>query len=418
MRIKQNINNNWLFTKDNVTLEEITNATFEMVNVPHTWNNLDGQDGGGDYYRATCWYKKEIEIKEEDLKKELYLEFEAVNSIADVYVNGKESAHHEGGFSTFRIHLNEHVNVGNNEIIVSADNSKNELVYPQFADFTFYGGIYRDVEFLVVNKEHFDLSYYGGCGLTYTTEVNGNDAKIHVNAYTNELSKMSHLVPHIELFDADGRLITDADGESVTLDVKDVHLWDGLEDPYLYVLKATLVENEVVLDEVSVNCGVRTFKFDPKTGFYLNGRSYPLHGVSRHQDFKGIGNAITKEQHDHDMELIKEVGANTIRLAHYQHDQYFYDLCDKEGMVVWAEIPYISEHLKNGNDNTITQMKELIIQNHHHASIVTWGVSNEITISGARLKKDMLANHHVSKKWILQDQPHWRALLCVFILIE
>ena len=364
------------------------------IELPHTWNAKDGQDGGNDYKRGTCIYDCIVDKPEFTEDERVYLQFHGVNASAKIKFNDVVVTTHDGGYSTFRVDVTDVIK-DTNEIIVEVDNSVNDRVYPQKADFTFYGGLYRDVEFLIVNKEHFDLSYYGGQGLAYTTEVNGKDAKIHVNAYTNELSKMSHLVPHIELFDADGRLVTEADGESVTFDVQNVHLWDGIVDPYLYVLKASLIENEVVLDEVSVNCGVRTFKVDPKEGFYLNGRKYPLHGVSRHQDYKGIGNAITKEEHDRDMELIKEVGANTIRLAHYQHDQYFYDLCDKEGMVVWAEIPYISEHLKNGNENTISQMKELIVQNHHHASIVTWGVSNEITISGARLKKDMLANHHV-----------------------
>ena len=148
------------------------------------------------------------------------------------------------------------------------------------------------------------------------------------------------------------------------------------------------------MDEVTTKVGLRSFSVDPKKGFFLNGRPYPLHGVSRHQDRKGLGNAITREMHDEDMALIRELGANTVRLAHYQHDQYFYDLCDQYGMVVWAEIPYISEHLPNGRENTISQMKELIHQNYNHPSIVCWGVSNEITIS-TKDKADMLDNHRV-----------------------
>ena len=155
-----------------------------------------------------------------------------------------------------------------------------------------------------------------------------------------------------------------------------------------------LVLNGEVQDEVRQRFGVRSFHVDPQKGFFLNGRHYPLHGVSRHQDRKALGNAITRKMHDEDMQLIKELGANTIRLAHYQHDQYFYDLCDEAGMVVWAEIPYISEHMPNGRENTISQMKELITQNYNHASIVCWGVSNEITIS-TKDKRDMLDNHHV-----------------------
>ena len=163
--------------------------------------------------------------------------------------------------------------------------------------------------------------------------------------------------------------------------------------------------------------GFRSYRFDPKQGFFLNGRSYPLHGVSRHQDWKELGNAITKEHHDKDMELIREVGANSIRLAHYQHDQYFYDLCDQYGMVVWAEIPYISEHLVNGRDNAVSQMKELIIQNYHHASIVTWGISNEITIKDKN-RADMLDNHHMLNDLVHEldlrpDRPLWLVMPCV-----
>ena len=358
------------------------------VNLPHTWNNIDGQDGGNDYKRGTCTYEKTITRPEYAENERVYLQFHGVNASAKVIFNGTVLGVHDNGYSTFRYDVTDYL-LDENVVKVEVDNSVNDRVYPQKADFTFYGGIYRDVEWLIVNEEHFDLDFYGGCGVVYTTEVDGKDAKVHVSCYTK-----STLNVEVSLKDASGQVVASASGKQVTLLVKDVHLWDGLENPYLYILTAQLVKEDVV-DEVQLNCGVRTFRFDPETGFYLNGRSYPLHGVSRHQDRKAIGNAISVEHHDMDMELIKEVGANTIRLAHYQHDQYFYDLCDKEGMIVWAEIPYISEHLANGNDNTIFQMKELIVQNHHHASIVMWGVSNEITISGNHRKKDMLANHKV-----------------------
>ena len=246
-----------------------------------------------------------------------------------------------------------------------------------------------------------DLDYYGGPGIKYTTTVSGKDADVNVMTYINEAAKEAGAKVVVELLDDKGNVIADGEGQDVTLHISNVHLWDGLEDPYLYEIKATLVKNGTEVDEISCNCGVRTFEFSPKDGFHLNGRPYPLHGVSRHQDYRGIGNAIGKEQHDRDMELIREVGANTIRLAHYQHDQYFYDLCDKVGMIVWAEIPYISEHLANGNENTISQMKELIVQNYNHPSIVVWGVSNEITISGRKYRKQMLENHHVlNDLWI------------------
>ena len=165
-----------------------------------------------------------------------------------------------------------------------------------------------------------------------------------------------------------------------------------MEDPYLYRAVARLVKSGEVVDQVEDHFGVRVFEVDPKKGFFLNGRSYPLRGVCRHQDRPGIGNAISQAIHEEDMALIREIGANTIRLAHYQHDQYFYDLCDKYGLIVWAEIPYISEHMPSGRENTISQMTELIVQNYNHPSIVCWGVSNEITIS-TKNKRDMLDNH-------------------------
>ena len=382
MRIKQSINTNWLFTKDVVSLENLATASFENVTVPHTWNNLDGQDGGGDYYRATCWYKKELVVSEEDLKQELYLEFEAVNSIADIYVNGSSVSHHEGGFSTFRIHLNPYVKVGANEIIVKADNAANNYVYPQFADFTFFGGIYRNVNLIKVHATHFDLDYVGGPGIMVTPIVEGSDAKVEVKGFIVNPQEYDVVYKIIN----DGQVILQetvkAANATANFVIENPHLWDGTVDPHLYVLEAEILENGSIIDNLSVNFGIRSFSVDPEKGFFLNGRSYPLHGVSRHQDRFNKGWAISEEDHLQDMELIKEVGANTIRLAHYQHAQFFYDLCDKEGMVIWAEIPYISNHMDTGRDNVFSQMKELIVQNYNHPSIVCWGLSNEITMRG------------------------------------
>ena len=365
------------------------------VELPHTWNAIDGQDGGNDYYRGTLVYDNHfVKPKYTEEKECVYLQFHGINSSANVILNGESVCRHDGGYSTFRVDVTDKLQE-DNYLAIEVDNSVNDRVYPQKADFTFYGGIYRDIEILIVKKEHFDLDYYGGPGIKYTTTVSGKDADVNVMTYINEAAKEAGAKVVVELLDDKGNVISDGEGQDVTLHISNVHLWDGLEDPYLYEIKATLVKNGTEVDEISCNCGVRTFEFSPKDGFHLNGRPYPLHGVSRHQDYRGIGNAIGKEQHDRDMELIREVGANTIRLAHYQHDQYFYDLCDKVGMIVWAEIPYISEHLANGNENTISQMKELIVQNYNHPSIVVWGVSNEITISGRKYRKHMLENHHV-----------------------
>ena len=342
---------------------------------------------GNDYWRGTCIYRTHFAAPQfNTASHQVWIQFDGVNASAHVVLNGSPVCNHDGGYSTFRANITELLR-DENELTVEVDNSKNDRVYPQKADFTFYGGIYRDVSLMVVSKNHFTLDYFGGPGIRITPTVQGADASVQVTTWHDGEGEVS-----IELLDAAGNTVATGKGPDITLTIFNAHLWNGVKDPYLYSCKARLVVNGTVEDETTTRFGVRSFKVDPKKGFFLNGKSYPLHGVSRHQDRKGLGNAITREMHDEDMALIKEIGANTIRLAHYQHDQYFYDLCDEVGMVVWAEIPYISEHMPNGRENTISQMKELIIQNYNHPCIVCWGVSNEITIS-TKDKKDMLDNH-------------------------
>lgn len=362
-------------------------GTTTTVDLPHTWNARDGQDGGNDYWRGTCIYRTRFAAPQfNTVSHQVWIQFDGVNASAHVVLNGSPVCNHDGGYSTFRANITELLR-DENELTVEVDNSKNDRVYPQKADFTFYGGIYRDVSLMVVSKNHFTLDYFGGPGIRITPTVQGADASVQVTTWHDGEGEVS-----IELLDVAGNTVATGKGPDITLTIFNAHLWNGVKDPYLYSCKARLVVNGTVEDETTTRFGVRSFKVDPKKGFFLNGKSYPLHGVSRHQDRKGLGNAITREMHDEDMALIKEIGANTIRLAHYQHDQYFYDLCDEVGMVVWAEIPYISEHMPNGRENTISQMKELIIQNYNHPCIVCWGVSNEITIS-TKDKKDMLDNH-------------------------
>lgn len=361
MRNIKNINENWVFVKEN---EKST------VNLPHTWNGIDGQDGGNDYYRGKCTYIKEIAKADMPQGEEIYLQLDGVNSSAFVYFNSKLVCTHHGGYSTFRVKL-ENIK-DNNEIKIEADNSPNDFVYPQQADFTFYGGIYRDVTLIGVEKNHFDLDFFGAPGIQITPIVNGDKADVNVKTYITGGGEVRVTV--------NGETKT---GTEVDFTVDNPHLWNGVADPYLYNAVAELIVDGKVVDRVESRFGIRSFKVDPQKGFILNGKPYPLRGVSRHQDRPGIGNALLPEHHREDIELICEMGANTIRLAHYQHAQYFYDLCDEKGLVVWAEIPYISSHLEKGVENTKTQMTELIAQNYNHPCIVTWGLSNEITMSGA-----------------------------------
>lgn len=390
MRKITNINENWLFSKKADKLPTALPDNWESVDLPHTWNGKDGQDGGNDYYRGKCYYAKEISGDLFSDGTVHYLEFRGVNSTAEVFWNGEKLATHNGGYSTFRVKIpsiNE-----NNLLVVTADNSPNDTVYPQVADFTFYGGIYRDVNIVSVEENHFDLDYYGAPGIAITPIVNGDDADITVQAYVTAPEKCQVL---FEIY-ADGEVIlnktADSDNPVAKMQIKNVHLWNATADPYLYTAKATLVLNDKAVDEISANFGCRSYKIDPDKGFILNGKPLPLRGVARHQDRPEIGNALKYEHHKEDIDLICEMGANTVRLAHYQHDQAFYDLCDSRGLVVWAEIPYISQHMPNGYDNTISQMTELICQNYNHPSIVVWGLSNEITMNGAA-DSSLLDNH-------------------------
>ena len=392
MRNKVSFNSGWAFTKDASAIPSAITDSLERVDLPHTWNATDGQDGGNDYHRGLCYYAKTVKKADLPVSDRYFLEINGANSSADVYLDGAKLAHHDGGYSTWRVDMTDALK-DESLLVIGVDNSANNNVYPQMADFTFYGGLYRDVNIICVSESHFDLEYYGGPGIAVTPVVNGKDATVSVTVYVKGMKDGQSLV--YTVYDKDEKELYKVESKecSAKFDMKDVHLWHGRRDPYLYCCEVELVENGEVLDNVCTRFGCRSFAIDPERGFILNGEEYPLRGVSRHQDRLGIGNALLPEHHKEDVELICEVGATTIRLAHYQHAQYFYDLCDEKGLVLWAEIPYISKHMPSGRENTVSQMKELITQNYNHPSIVVWGLSNEISIGGS--DDDLLENHKI-----------------------
>ena len=392
MRTVLNLNRKWAFSKMADAIPTAIDNKWDFVNIPHCWNAIDGQDGDNDYFRGTGYYAKTISKLDLPEADRYYLELRGTNSSADVYLNGKHLAHHDGGYSTWRVNLTDHLEQ-NNLLVVAVDNAANETVYPQTADFTFYGGMYRDVNLICVPESHFDLDFYGAPGIAVTPTIEGADATVKVDTYVTD-SKMGQTIRYT-IYDADENVIAAAEtaDTTATLSIPGVHRWHGRRDPYLYCCEAELMEDGQVINSVCTRFGCRTFEIHPDNGFILNGEEYPLRGVSRHQDRWGLGNALLPEHHKEDIEFIYELGATTIRLAHYQHDQYFYDLCDEYGLVIWAEIPYISRHMPGGRENTVNQMKELISQNYNHPSIVVWGLSNEITISGST--EDLLENHKI-----------------------
>lgn len=386
MRHTVSLLDGWRFAKT-AEIPAAFPESWQPVTLPHTWNAADGTDGGNDYWRGTACYCRRLTPPALAAGEQLWLEFEGAAMTAEVYLNGRKLARHAGGYSTFRVELTPALVEGVNLLAVLVDNSENDTVYPQKADFTFYGGLYRPVHLLTVPAGHFALSYHGGSGLKVTPIVNleARRATVTVEAYTEN---------------ADGETVTFLTaGQTLTATVgngcakaefviENVHLWDGVDDPYLYTLTASLSSG----DSVSARFGCRTIAFDADKGFLLNGRPYRLCGAARHQDRQGLGNALTDAEHEEDLALLREMGANTVRLAHYQHAQHFYDLCDECGLVVWAEIPYITKHMENGRQNTLDQMTDLVVQNYNHPSIVCWGLSNEITASGG-VTPDMVENH-------------------------
>ena len=454
-------NDNWTFTKDNINWEPVT--------LPHTWNAADGMDGKGEYHRGQCCYMNQLATPRLRDGQRVFLEILALALSGKIYVNDREAGSHEGGYSSFVVDITDFLHpcidengltmeASPNTISIMADNANHSHIYPQMADFTFYGGLYRGVNLLILSGTHFDVCFHGAPGLAITPELldgssialnhapgssccshssaqsADNDSSAQsadsdssvkdMNSYgdspdhsvspsccgasSRQAKAMLHLNSWVVNASPDFTvryLITDADGRAVAetwrpsespktdILLSAPHLWQGVEDPYLYTCTASLVYRNETVDEISSRFGIRSFHVDPEKGFFLNGRPMMLRGVSRHQDRLYLGNALTRKEHYEDAALIHEIGANTVRLAHYQHSRDFYDACDEYGFIVWAEIPYISSQSDDpaAHDNCRLQMEDLIYQNYNHPCICFWGISNEITIAGE--KPGLVENH-------------------------
>ncbi len=402
MREIISLNENWTlsFPKgDHVT---------EQVNLPHTWNAVDGNDGNGSYLRTTGVYTRTFEQPKQPREGgRTYVEVLAAALSATVKVNGTVATTHEGGFSIFRVDVTDLCHEGENELTIEVSNEDTPSMYPASADFTFYGGLYRGVNLISVPNAHFDLDYYGGPGIMVTpvpTEDGGANFTIK-SFVTNPADDLTVLYSIEDCFGREVASAVRGSAETeVTIYVPDAQLW-SMDEPNLYTVTATLQRNNEAVDEICANVGVRSFKVTPNEGFSINGVPTPLRGVSRHQDRVFEGNALTPEEHYEDAMLIKELGANTIRLAHYQHSQDFYDACDEIGFAVWAEIPFISVFKKGEGAHThvMEEMKELIIQNYNHPSIMFWGISNEILIGG--ISQELVDTHHDLEKLCKELDP-------------
>lgn len=363
MRKITNINNGWLFRM---------NEKEETVNLPHCWNACDGTTK--DYIRTKCVYSKELA----PMNTNVFLLIEGANSLAQVAVDSKIINTHKGGYSAFVTDLTPYIKNGC-RLEIFVDNSDFEDIYPSRADFTFWGGLYRNVSLIETDECHFSFKDFSSNGVYAAPKKMNDKWVVDVNCLIDNPTPNTKL--KCTLYDKDNTVFAQAitDKSELTLDCDNPILWNGLENPYLYTLQCEIMDDGIVLDNVSVKIGFRTFYIDSEKGFFLNDKHIKLKGVSRHQDRENMGNAITEKEHLEDLDLILEMGANSIRLAHYQQNQFFYDLCDEKGVLVWAEAPVISSFSPAKQDNAKQQLTELVKQNYNHPSIFCWGIENEIT---------------------------------------
>lgn len=396
-RIDRVIDASWRFTRENPAGAESTGFSdrhWENISLPHTWNALDGQDGGNDYYRGTGWYRKNFKAEAAWRGKSVFLKFDAAATVAHVFVNGKPAGRHAGNFGAFCFDVSPLVRFGSDNLIaVKVNNARDTTVAPLRGDFTVYGGIYRSVHLLVLDQLSISPLDHASSGVyVQQVQVDSSAAKLSVTTVLrNATSGDRAATLRCTIRDAAGRTVVSTQSAATVtaggvaqatqnLTVTGPHLWNGLRDPYLYSILVEMLDGAKVTDRVVQPLGLRFFRVDAEQGFFLNGRPYRLNGVNRHQDRENKGWAISAQDHEQDFALIREIGASAVRLAHYQHAQEFYDLCDRGGMAVWAELALVDDinPAPAFAANCKEQLTELIKQNYNHPSIFFWSIFNEL----------------------------------------
>lgn len=408
------LNAGWSFT-----LEQEGAAQAVEVNLPHTWNAEDTLAGNLDYFRGKAVYERTLSVKRKEGRK-YYLRFRGVNQNCEVRVNGELAGTHRGGYTAFIFDVTDLLQNGQNALEVRVDNSWDEEVMPLIGDFNMYGGIYRDVELIEREPVHFTLSHHGSDGVWTTASLNDDFSAgtLTISAGV-EQGAAGGIELSATLMDPAGKkaaetVISASEASeagfslfSGSLKVDAPELWDSVENPALYTLKVMLLDRGRIMDKRSVEIGFRKVEVDPVKGFFLNGRHYKVFGVNRHQDFEGLGNAITTEQHQLDFDIMLEMGVNAVRFAHYPHDKQVYEMADRSGILAWAEIPFVGPGGYAGTgftpgegfaDNAQQQLKEMIWQNINHPSIVMWGLFNELNKSGEGPGELMKALQATAKK--------------------
>ncbi|TGY09188.1 glycoside hydrolase family 2 protein [Bacteroides muris (ex Afrizal et al. 2022)] len=391
-------NTGWEFKKGSFS-KEIVRAVaswsdkWEKVEIPHTWNAQDMQTRYNDFYEGVGYYRKEYFCPDSLKGKRVFLRFEGVGTCAEVYVNNQLVGTHKGGYSAFVIEIGTALKSGeNNEIVVKADNKSRPDVIPvNHVLFGVYGGIYRPVWLVVTEKSNITVTDNASSGV-YIKQKNVSKRSADVTVTVKVDNASLHPVPLILenlIYTQEGKLITSG-RQSLSLTSQGTqtyasafrlnkpHLWQGRQNPYLYKVVSRLVQEGKVIDEVVQPLGIRKYEMVAGKGFFLNGEKYPMYGVCRHQDWWGLGSALKNEHHDFDLEQIMEVGATTVRFAHYQQSEYLYSRCDSLGLILWAEIPFVNRVTGEEAENAKNQLRELIRQNYNHPSIYVWGLHNEV----------------------------------------
>ena len=390
---------NWRFIRQEVAGAQTAgfdDSSWTKLNLPHTWNNLDGQEGSTNYYRGIGWYRTHCEMDKGYANRHFFLKFDGAFSVADVYVNGSFVGEHQGGFAAFVFDVTPFLNVGaDNVIAVKVNNAINTNIPPLSADFTFFGGLYRLVHLLVTDPVQISPLDFGSPGIYLrTTEVSSNSANLQVVVVlSNSTAKAQTVTVRSIVTDAATNIVTvlknittlppaTTSNVVAAATIAKPHLWNGLADPYLYQTFTEVWNGTNLIDLVAQPLGFRYYSVDPEKGFFLNGRYYDLHGVSMHQDWLDCGWAVTDSQRATNFMLLKEIGATAVRLSHYEHDDYTYQLADQNGIILWSEIPLVNRITKSPAfyTNAKQQLVELIRQRYNHPAVVCWGVFNEITM--------------------------------------
>lgn len=394
------LNNDWNFRFSH----QVQKGTEVRVDLPHTWNAQDALSGKIDYKRGIGNYEKNLFIRPEWKGKRLFIRFEGVNNIADVFINRRHIGEHRGGYGAFIFEITGKVEYGKeNSILVRVNNGEQLDIMPLVGDFNFYGGIYRDVHLLITDETCISPLDYASPGVRLIQDsVSHRYAKVRaIVDLSNGSSGNQEVELNVRLLDGqrvvkEGTKNVNLSGNEVmqqelTFEIDQPHLWNGRQDPFLYQAEVTLFRNGQMVDRVTQPLGLRFYRIDPDKGFFLNGKHLPLQGVCRHQDRSEVGNALRPQHHEEDVALMLEMGVNAVRLAHYPQATYFYDLMDKNGIIVWAEIPFVGPGGYNDKGfvdlpafraNGKEQLKELIRQHYNHPSICVWGVFNELTELG------------------------------------